>query len=315
MFVGALYAFGAAVEWRRFARAGISVDDGLPLVPLSHLLSAGIGLVLTTALASAGVGVLLFVLRSVEALVESQRIHHYLQRHRRLLATMKVSIIHQAALATEEADRLLSLKQRVKEFPPVTSAKTDTERQLLLAEGQQLIAEAENLEADKSMVLQRLSVLKRSNKRQLRKVKLQHRAHRLIVPSLKYGPLTIGSVLALFAVPYPIGAALVVAGLIWWVAIKVDVSNQAIRALLFAVVAAGVAFNGIASAPALPIATLRSRTRVIEGAALVVTDTTWYITPGHGVIEKIPTTAVESGSTRPGRSYSYGTLLQIIKSF
>jgi len=78
--LGALYALGAAVEWRRLTLADVRVADGLPLVPLPHLLTAGISVLLSTVVAFIGVTLFLLGLHAVDQLVKSRRINRHLAR-------------------------------------------------------------------------------------------------------------------------------------------------------------------------------------------------------------------------------------------
>jgi hypothetical protein len=275
-------------------------------VPLPHLLSAGISLVLTTAIAFAGTTAFLFALRRLEDLLKSKRINRRLKARARAIKTMKITIAYQAEVAKEEADRILSLRRRIAEYPKiqeVPAPKTDAERNALMAfkaQGEALLEEAKKHEADRAAIVERLSAMQRRNKKLLFRVRVGHRGYRLIVPTVRYGPLVLSVVVALF-IPYPIGCALVLASLIWLISTKVKVPTRALRLSLYCIVAVGVVINGILWAPALPVASLKLRSETVEGTAIVVTDTTWYITPGHGIIRAIPASEVERGSTRLGR--------------
>jgi hypothetical protein len=317
--LGALYGLGAAVEWRRLTSAGVRLADGLPLVPLPHILTAGIGVVLSTVIAFVGVTVFLIGLHALERLIKSKRINRHLKGRSRAVKTAAVSVKYQVRIESEEAQRLASVRSQVAEFEAiqVTTPKTDVERAALIAykkEIETLLKEAQKHEADRLAMLERLPRLQRRAQRIAKQFHAEVRLYHWIVPALRYGPLVLGVLVGGFLVPYPIGIGLVVAGLGWLTGTKTKMTEGALRIALYISVGAGVIANGIISAPSLPIAHITTQDQRLTGPLIALTDTTWYIAGSHGVIRPIPVSHVQSGFTAPGATHSAQTFLQLIES-
>jgi hypothetical protein len=317
--LGALYGLGAAVEWRRLSNASVRLADGLPLIPLPHILTAGIGVVLSTVIAFIGVTVFLVSLHALEGLVKSQRINRHLKGRSRAVKTAALSVKYQVRIEGEEAERLASVRSQVAEFEArqVSTPKTEAERAALIAykeEIEALLKEAQKHEADRLAMLERLPRLRRRAQRVAKQFHAEVRLYHWIVPALRYGPLVLGVLVGGFLVPYPIGIGLVVAGLAWLTGTKTKVAQGALRIFLYVSVSAGVIANGIISAPSLPIAHITLQDQRLSGPLLALTDTTWYIAGSGGVIRPIPVSHVQSGFTTPGANHSAQTFLQLIEN-
>lgn len=315
--LGVLYALGAAVEWRRLTLAGLRVADGLPLVPLPHILTAGISVLLSTVLALIGVTLFLLVLRAIEHIVESKRINRHLNSHGRTVKSKAVSFRHQAKVETETANRLAKVRAMINEFKPreISTPKTDAEHAELAAykeEAEVLLREGEQHNLDRLAMLNRLPRLQRDMERYKRRIQIESRLYKTIVPAVKYGPLAFGIVVGGFFVPYPIGAGLVAAGFIWLAGTKTKFPSANIRLALYVVVGVGVVANGIVSAPSLPLAHITTNTESVTGSLIALTETTWYLTTGRGTIQPIPTDRVQSGSTVPGATHNTQTFFQFV---
>lgn len=317
--LGALYALGAAVEWRRLTLAGVRVADGLPLVPLPHVLTAGISVLLSMVVAFIGVTLFLLVLRAVDQLVESQRINRHLNRHGRVVKSKSISFKYQAKVETETANRLAKVRAMVDDFElkEISTPKTDAERAKLTAykeEAEALLKEAEQHNADRLAMLDRIPLLQRDMEGYKKRIQIESRLYRAIVPAVRYGPLAFGIVVGGFLVPYPIGAGLVAAGLIWLAGTKTKITSVSMRLALYVVVGAGVIANGIIGAPSLASAHITTSTGPVTGRLIALTDATWYITTDRGAIQPISADRVQSGFTVPGATHRAKTFLQIIEA-
>jgi hypothetical protein len=318
ILLGALYALGAAIEWRRLTLADVRVADALPLVPLPHILTAGISVLLSTLLALLAVTLFLLVLRAVEELVASKRINRHLKRHTRLVKSKAVAFQYQARAETEVADRLTRIREAIDEFTPkpVSSPKTNAERQALTEyrrKVETLLSEAQQHNTERLALLDRLPRLKRDMQRYVKRLNIERRLYKAIVPLLKYGPLAFGIVIGGLVVPYPIGLGLVVAGLIWLVGTKTKTSTTTLRLALYVVVVAGVIANGILGAPSLPSAYVQTTIGPVKGRPIALTETTWYITTGGGRIQSVPVDHIRSAFTSPGAAHPVSTVLQILE--
>jgi hypothetical protein len=318
--LGALYALGAAVEWKRLTHAGVRVVDALPLVPLPHVLTAGISVLLSMAIAFIGVTGFLLLLRGLDQLVESRRIHRHLARYKRAMKTSTVIFRARVARATQESDRLADIRVRLAEFAEkqieIPTPKTEEERAKLSAYSEdikRLLEEAKLHNADRDALIASLPKLRRDAYWLVTRTRIQMTLYKQIVPTIRYGPLAFGSVVGVLFVPYPIGASLIVVGLLWALGTKINVPAQLLRATLYVVVGLGVITNGIGGAPSLPDAQLVTGAGSVHGPLIASTDTTWYITVGRGTIQPIEIDRVLSGVTVLGRVRHLQTLGRVIE--
>jgi len=317
--LGALYALGAAVEWRRLTLADVRVADGLPLVPLPHVLTAGISVLLSMVIALIGVTIFLLLLRAVDRLVESRRINRHLERHSRVVRSMAISFKYQAKVETETADRLAKVRAMIGDFKPkeISAPKTDAERAELTAykeEAEALLKEAEQHNADRLAMLDRLPRLQRNMEKYKKRIQIESRLYRMIVPAVRYGPLAFAIIVGGFLVSYPIGAGLVAAGLIWLAGTKTELPSADVRLALYIVVSVGVIANGIIGAPSLASARVTTNAGPVTGQLIALTETAWYVTTDRGAIKPIPVDRVQSGFTIPGATHHAQTLFQLVEA-
>jgi hypothetical protein len=230
-----------------------------------------------------------------------------------------ISFTYQAKVETAAADRLAKVRAKVADFKPkeVTPPKTDAERADLTAykeETEALLKEAEQHNADRLAMLERLPRLKRDMERYKKRVQIESRLYRMIMPAVRFGPLVFGIIVGGFLAPYPIGAGLIAAGLVWLAGTKTKLSSANIRLALYIVVGAGVIANGIIGAPSLTAAHLTTNTGRVNGQLITLTETTWYITTGRGAIRPIPTNRVRFGFTVPGATHHAQTFFQLVEA-
>jgi hypothetical protein len=315
VLLGALYGLGAAIEAARFAKAHVAALDALPLVPLPHLLTSGITLLLSTLLAASLVVLFLAGLYRLRRALAQQVWKPVLLKRKRKRTTRLMQIHHERDLATEEAERLTTLKTRVNEFaaepfvPPTNDAERESAR-LRLEQGQKLIAEAGEQQETRAAALAHLKRLQRRLRLYPHMLKGELIIFRTFVLSIKYGPLSVALVAACF-LPYPIGISLVLAGTLWRVALLIDDVRYVLLGLS-ALVSIGVITNGIISVPRLPIAQVRTDSGLLTGTLIALTDSTWYLGTPNGAIRPIPADQVREGFVRPVASPSTSSLGDLV---
>ena len=313
VLLGALYGLGAAVEAARLALAQVTVIDGLALIPLPQLLTAGISLLLSTVLTFAGVYLFVAALYRLETFLKTESWRPLMARRRRAMRTKTVLLKHDVEVEKEEAQRLLTIRERVERFKEAASLgpKPPETRAALAEEGNRLVGEAEQHQTARNEALTRLRKLRRTARFFPYRLKAEARMWKAFVWLVKFGPLAIGVIASCLA-PYPVGAALLIAGLAWFLATKAEIAYR--RLGLPVLVSASVVVNGLIGVSPLPTAEVVTNSGEFRGPLISLTDATWYVGSPGGIIRPIPSDRVQSGVTRAVSVAPTKTLLQLVVS-
>jgi hypothetical protein len=310
--LGALYGLGAVVESIKLANAGVSVADGLSLVPLPDLLTAGIGLLLSTVLAFVGVSLFIGGLYRLEAFLEDEGWRPLLAKRKRRRSTTIMLIHHAVKVEKAEAARLMTLRDRVNRFPQEADQSTTPEARAAMAEvGKNLVEEAQQQQVSQAETLRRLQKWQRHTKWYPRQLKAELTLLRAFLQFVRFGPLAIGTVVGIVA-PYPVGAAVFIAGAAWSVATKLKLTYK--RLGLSVLVSTSVLLNGLMGVAPLPIAAVRTTDETLRGSLVALTDATWYVGTAPGVIRPVRSDRVQVGIVRSQTAAGPESLWQIVES-
>ena len=311
--LGLLYGLGAAVESARLADAHVAVLDGLPLVPLPHLLTVGIGLLFSTVVSLAVVTVFVLLLRRIERWVSGDSFRTFIQRRRRTIDTRLFRIKSEIRSQRDAVSHQREVVQRIKDigstkFP---TSVTTTEKAELLATIEGLKDEAEHFDERVEETTLRFRRFQRRWKIVKRRNRADVRLLHGILFCVKYGPLFSAIVVGFFLLPPAVAIGLMLSGIVWRVGLHFE--TRSLLLTLYVIVSIGVIANGLINVKSLPIAYVTTTNGSFHGRLVALTDTAWYIADPDGVIRSISTDRVQSGFTVSVSAPRVRTLFQLVE--
>ncbi len=299
--LGALYGLGAAVEARRLHFAHVSIADVLPQVPLTQLLTDGIGLLMESLV------VLLLTSLTVVGLVTlEKRLDPYLDKQRRRMRTVLSrqayvsGQVRELKAESKALDRIASEAEAVQKNPPhpvpPTTAADISSMRAQQAHLEQLLADAQGYQPRAEDLKRRTTELGHELDDLKRQVRLGSLPFKVFAKTLRWGPVVM-ALASSALVPLPLAASFWISALIWRLGRHTQI--RVLLVVFYIVLTVGFVTDRVLYTSRLPIVTVTTRVGTFSGTLVLIADSTWYVAATDHVLRAFPASNVVTSTVKP----------------